>query len=204
MKKTLLLKTMLAALGVAVFTNTMATVHTVHVQDFSFNPASMSVIVGDTVRWVRMEGTHTTTSGVIPFGATAWDSDLDAGTVTFDYKVLMAGTYNYVCTPHAGNGMVGVFTASTAIGLSEVSPEDIRAYPNPFTDAFFVETGDAKDVKVMIYDLLGKQVTDYIPEAVSGKIKVEAGRLTPGIYMVVVKGGEGLNEKTIRLVKSGN
>jgi hypothetical protein len=151
-----------------------------------------------------MNGSHTTTSGVIPFGAAAWDSNLDAATVTFEYKVLLPGTYNYVCTPHAGNGMAGVFTASSATGLNEVSPDEIRAYPNPFTDAFFVETGDAKDVRIMIYDLLGKQVSDYSYEAVPGKIKIEADQFTPGIYMVVVKRGAGIKEKTIRLVKSGN
>src|SRR3954454_16888757 len=41
---------------------TNATIHTVTIANFAFNPSNISnVIVGDTVKWVWGDGSHTTT-----------------------------------------------------------------------------------------------------------------------------------------------
>jgi len=99
--------------------NSMATKHVVNVQNFSFSPANITnVQVGDTIRWVWVSGIHTTTSSVIPAGAASWDSPISSTVTSFEYKVLLAGTYNYVCTPHAAGGMVASFTAVSSPALS--------------------------------------------------------------------------------------
>jgi len=92
-----------------------ATTHTVNVQNFQFSPANISnVVVGDVVKWVWIEGAHTTTSTSIPAGADPWDSPMTAGNQTFQITVTAAGLYSYQCTPHAEFGMVASFTASAA------------------------------------------------------------------------------------------
>ena len=77
-----------------------ATIHTVQVADFSFTPSVLNINSGDTVRWVWVSGTHTTTSTSVPTGATAWDHPMNSGSTQFDEKFTIAGIYDYHCSIH--------------------------------------------------------------------------------------------------------
>jgi plastocyanin len=46
-----------------------ATKHVVTVANFVFTPSSLTINLGDTMEWVFVSGTHTTTSTTIPAGA---------------------------------------------------------------------------------------------------------------------------------------
>ncbi len=96
--------------------------HIVLVGNYFFNPSTVTVSVGDTVRWQWSAGSHTTTSGAIPGGAASWDELITSSNTTYDYHVTVAGNYNYVCTPHAGMGMVASFTAVAFTPTLAVSP----------------------------------------------------------------------------------
>jgi len=111
--------------GITLFAPAYATKHIVTVANFSFTPSSLNVTVGDTVRWVWSSGSHTTTSnpGEIPTGAAAWDHPITSSNQTFEYKVTVAGSYNYVCTPHAPN-MAGTFTATVFTPTLLVAPSN--------------------------------------------------------------------------------
>ncbi|HKG69233.1 MAG TPA: T9SS type A sorting domain-containing protein [Segetibacter sp.] len=106
-----------------------ATIHVVSVANFSFSPATITnVIVGDTVRWEWVSGTHTTTcepasqgaGNSLPSGAATWNSPITAGAPTFDYKVTVAGTYKYWCIPHKPE-MAGTFEASGTLPVTLTS-----------------------------------------------------------------------------------
>lgn len=112
----------LLILGLGFHSETYAVKHIVHVGNFYFNPSSLNVSVGDTVRWQWDAGSHTTTSGVIPAGANNWDENINSSSQNFEYPVQVAGLYNYVCTPHASMGMIGTFTASGASPSLSVTP----------------------------------------------------------------------------------
>ncbi len=107
-----------------IFWNAKATIHVVQVANFQFTPATVpNVIVGDTMRWIWVSGSHTTTDNpatqsgnVLPAGAPAWDALINSANTTFNYKVTVAGTYNYWCKPHAPN-MAASFTASAALPI---------------------------------------------------------------------------------------
>jgi plastocyanin len=105
-------------------TSASATKWIITVQNFSFSPSNLpGVIVGDTVRWNWINGSHTTTSTTIPAGAASWDHPLNSSNTFFEYKVTVAGSYNYKCTPHEGMGMVGSFTATALTPvLVSISP----------------------------------------------------------------------------------
>ncbi len=133
MKKILLLCVGIIALH---FTG-LATVHVVTVSNFQFSPSSMTVFVGDIVRFTWSSGNHTTTcdpsanSGTsLPGGAATWNSPMNSGSTTFDYTVTVAGTYNYVCIPHAPN-MAGSFVAQivTPLKLSSFNIEATNNVP---------------------------------------------------------------------------
>jgi plastocyanin len=74
-----------------------ATIHEVHVADFHFTPTHFDAIVGDTVKWILDNGTHTTTgtSVNIPQGAETWDAPIDASSQSFEYTITIAGDYFY-------------------------------------------------------------------------------------------------------------
>ena len=98
--------------------------HVVLVGNYYFNPSSLNVSVGDTMRWVWSAGSHTTTSGVIPGGAASWDQPINSTNTVYEYPVTVTGTYNYVCTPHAAMGMIATFTATTFVPTLSVSPSN--------------------------------------------------------------------------------
>jgi plastocyanin len=85
-KKILAIKQITLTASVVIFSiailsafTALATKWTVTVQNFSFNPSSLpNVAVGDTIKWVWVSGSHTTTSSTIPGGAVSWDQPINS------------------------------------------------------------------------------------------------------------------------------
>ncbi|MEI7896267.1 MAG: BACON domain-containing carbohydrate-binding protein [bacterium] len=126
MKKNIyLISFLIFASGILLSSPSFAVKHVVSVGNFFFNPSSLNVNVGDTIRWVWSAGTHTTTSdpGGIPVGAASWDAPITSSQTSFEYKVTVAGSYSYVCTPHAP-GMAGTFTAAASSPTLSVTPSN--------------------------------------------------------------------------------
>lgn len=101
--------------------NAYAVKHIVNVSNYAFTPSNLNVQVGDTIRWVWVNGTHTTTSTTIPSGAAPWDAPITSTNQIFEYRVAVPGTYNYLCTPHP-NIQIGSFTATSVQPTLAVSP----------------------------------------------------------------------------------
>lgn len=80
--------------------------------DLVFDPAEVSVSMGATVEWVWDSSFHTVTPESQPEGEN-WSG---TGTETHDegythvHTFATAGTYEYFCDPHRGQGMVGTLT----------------------------------------------------------------------------------------------
>jgi plastocyanin len=112
MKKLLLILFILSSF------NSKGTIHTIGVWGgyYEFVPASISIQLGDTIEWEPYFGLlpsmlHTITSDNIPVGAVSFDQAWQMPTDTFlQYIPQVAGLYQYVCTPHIPNGMIGEFT----------------------------------------------------------------------------------------------
>lgn len=66
----------------------------VAIENFSFNPASVEILTGNTVRWKNTDSvTHTVR------GPTFESGELRRGD-TYDFLFTDAGTYNYNCSIH--------------------------------------------------------------------------------------------------------
>ena len=75
-----------------------------------FEPAVLSVNVGDTVNFVATDMAHNSASVLTPAGATPWNGAMNEEiSITLD----TAGVYVYECTPHAMMAMVGVIKVGT-------------------------------------------------------------------------------------------
>lgn len=104
-----------------------------------FDPVGLLVRPGTTIRWVLVDGVHTTTAyhpangdlpRRIPEGAPSWDSGYltDPGT-TFEVTLEAGGVYDYFCRPHEAAGMLGRI---------------VVAPPGASDDAITPVTGDAR------------------------------------------------------------
>ncbi|HTX87563.1 MAG TPA: T9SS type A sorting domain-containing protein [Bacteroidales bacterium] len=145
--------------------NAAAKVWVVQVADFSFTPDSLlTVRVGDTIRWVWVNGTHTTTSISVPALAPIWDAPVNSTIQTFEYKVMEAGTYTYKCKFHAAMGMVGMFQAEVASAAPSLAINaQITIYPSPFTGNVtfhYLATG-APLRTLKIFDITGNELAEY-------------------------------------------
>jgi len=120
--------------------NVFATIHQVQVSNYQFNPSNLSVNVGDTVKWVWVSGSHTTTSTAVPAGAATWDQPITSASTSYSYRVTVEGTYNYECTPHAIMGMVASFTATTPVMTLAVTPGNQNVSAAAGTTSFNVSS----------------------------------------------------------------
>ena len=111
MKKILLLTVALAICSVSAAS---AAKIRVRVMNFTFQPATINAVVGDTIVWRFVNGMHTTTSTSVPAGAQTWNAPIDSTHTQFRYRVQVAGTYQYQCNFHFAQGMVGTIVVSAA------------------------------------------------------------------------------------------
>lgn len=92
--------------------------------DFSAAPVGQPIVdptinVGDTIRWVWVNGLHDTTS--VAGVSSAWASDIMSAPFNFEHTFTTPGTYQYYCSLHGfdlGNG-----TAGGMSGIITVVPE---------------------------------------------------------------------------------
>jgi len=182
-------------------TDIYAIKHIVHVGNYYFNPSSLNVAVGDTVRWVWDNGSHTTTSAVIPGGASIWDANISTTNHSFEYRVLLAGVYNYVCTPHAAMGMVGSFTASLATEVGEQKDNSIVVYPNPSKGVFKVSFGNTLNTEseISLIDISGKTISTKLTNG-SGEMTFDLSDFSRGYYFLRLKSDTGTAVRRIAIV----
>ena len=131
MKKLLLILFILSSF------NSKGTIHQIGVWGgyYQFVPSIITIQLGDTLQWEPFSGLlpmmlHTITADNIPVGAATFDQvwQMPADTF-FQYIPQVAGLYEYVCTPHIPNGMIGEFTVingATAINEHNSNKELIK------------------------------------------------------------------------------
>jgi LPXTG-motif cell wall-anchored protein len=99
----------------------------INIQDFKFDPATLTVAAGTTVTWTNLDtAPHTatsTTTGVFDTGTLQKDQ---SGSVT----LTQAGTFDYLCAIHPN--MVATLTVTAAAPAPAPAPEPAPA-PAPET-----------------------------------------------------------------------
>ena len=189
MKKNLLL---LAAIC-CIATGSFATTHTITAGaggGTSFAPSSgVTVSIGDTVKWVWVTGTHTTTSVTVPAGAATWSSNLNSGSTSFIYVPTVVGTYDYQCNFHASMGMTGTFSVINTTGVTPVAatPQLFNVFPNPASGSVklqFIQRD--QPVSVIVTDMSGKTLISK-EYTTSSSVTVDVKNIPAGIYVVTAK-----------------
>ncbi|HKJ17793.1 MAG TPA: plastocyanin/azurin family copper-binding protein [Xanthomonadales bacterium] len=86
------------------------TTWSVLVEDNEFTPNNNQIIAGDLVRWVDIQSLGELHDVVSEDGL--WTPNAPADGWTFSYRFEEPGTYNYYCSVHREQGMVGTITVA--------------------------------------------------------------------------------------------
>ncbi len=155
------LSTLLSIFSLAVFfwpLPGLAATTNVSIVDFGFDPANITINVGDTVTWTNTGSfTHTTTSGTTTGGTRhpdgLWDSGSLAPGRTFSHTFTKAGAFPYYCTPHF-TSMVGTVTVQGAANVpptvSITSPANGATFVSPATVTIQAAASDADGTVVKV------------------------------------------------------
>ncbi|UIJ91436.1 plastocyanin/azurin family copper-binding protein [Sinorhizobium meliloti] len=79
----------------------MPTQHTVEIRQFRYDPQSISIHVGDSVKWINRDSVnHTATRAANPaFDTGPIAKDASSAEIIFDQTSDSNG-FEYICTPH--------------------------------------------------------------------------------------------------------
>ncbi len=121
---------------------------TANMAEFSFTPPSLTIQVGDTVRWQntgRVPHTTTSDTGV-------WDSGTLSPGGSFSRQFMTPGTYTYMCRFHQAQGMRGTITVSAPSPTSPPAPAPTApVVPPPPPPATAIPTPPAPPVAAELW-----------------------------------------------------
>lgn len=143
--------------------------------DLDNNPATLvdtaKIMVGETVQWHRVDGSHTTTNGLsskAPDAGLLFDQPLTAAAPNFTFTFNTAGEYHFFCRPHEGDVMKGVVLVSTLVGVDPTRGARIGftsgPHPNPSRTSvsFGFALVQAGRVTAELFDARGRRVATAV------------------------------------------
>jgi plastocyanin len=153
-------KALILPVALFISVHVQGTIHTVTILSSQFSPTSLSVNVGDTVRWVLGSGIHTTTSTNIPAGATSWNEVLSSGNQSFDYVVTVEGTYDYYCAYHSFTGQF--IAVNTGIKTPAVFSGFNLSIVRPAVYKINYSLNRPSEIGIALFDVTGKNVKKFL------------------------------------------
>src|SRR4030067_1239046 len=136
----------------------LATVHNVSIIDFSFSPATVTVNIGDTVRWTHNGAFfHTSTSNTL-----IWDSGTMTNGSIFDFQFNSSGSFPVHCSFHSLSmtGTVNVNAPNVPPNLTVPGPQSV-VVPSQSV-SFNVSATDAHPQDTITITLLGLTPTPAV------------------------------------------
>lgn len=124
--------------------------------------------------------------------------DYGAGLGSYGRMVIMVDWGGGPSTAVAGTYLVDdISVGPTVLSVDDFTTSEFRVFPNP-TNGNWNLTGNSVINKVLVYDILGKQVISLEPN--SSEILINSSSLNSGIYIAKIEGLNG--SKTLKLVKN--
>lgn len=185
------------------------TLYDINASGVSFTPSSITINVGDTLRWTNTQGTHNVngTTASYPSNPESFGNAVAGAGWVFTHVFHSPGTYNYKCDLHAGSGMTGTITVTNIAGIESLSPEiktNITLYPQPASTYLNIDIADEiftnnNDLEIVVYNLLGKEVMRRT-NINSQSIKLEIQELKESMYILQLINDSRIIE-TKRIIK---
>jgi plastocyanin len=186
------------------------TTHDVTVTNFSFTPATLTITVGDTVRWTNVLGNH---------NVVADDNSFTSGPVApapweYTHVFTTNGNNPYYCALHGGPGGQGMSGAIIVENPVSVPEDELitnkfklqQNYPNPFNPttriSFSIPSSAFTSLKV--YDIIGNEVATLVNEqkpAGTYEVEFNAKQLSSGVYLYRLQAENFITTKKFLLMK---
>jgi len=186
------------------------TTYIVQASDYTFSPSSLTINQGDTVKWVWVNGMHTTTSDST-VGVEVWNGPLNQSQQAYSVVFSHVGVFHYHCVYHVSLGMKGTITVEspTSVFNQYEKPYNYlleQNYPNPFNPTTEIKYSIAKSsfVTLVVYNFLGEKVKTLISQKQkAGKYSLvfDFSYLPSGIYFYHIKAGNFTSTKKMVLLK---
>jgi hypothetical protein len=181
--------------------------HDVTVQNFSFSPQSLTIIVGDIVKWTNISGTHNVRANDNSF----YSGPAAPAPWEFTHTFTAAGNNPYYCEPHAGMGMTGTIIVQNPVGVEDEAVladkfELKQNYPNPFNPSTKIswQSSVASYQTIKVYDVLGNEVATLVDEfkpAGNFEVEFDASKLTSGMYLYKLQSGSFVETRKMILLR---
>ena len=177
--------------------NVSATMYTVTNSGLTFTPASLTVNVGDTVRW-----DITSIHNAVEVSEATWNANGSTaltGGFSIPYGGGMhvftnAGIHYYVCQSHIASGMKGTVTvtSTTSTNSPDAVTRELQLHgiaPQPATDLVVVDlqTSRKTSVSVDVFDVSGRKMTEGIERSLgpgAHTVPLRVAGLRSGVYFL--------------------
>src|SRR5260370_5097775 len=116
--------------------STQATVTTVYVENFDFDPTNVTISVGDSVAWVWTSGCHSTTSS-----SGLWDSGQQCSPYFFTNFFSCAGVFPYSSIGEGFQGTVTVLANSQILNICITNPASGATFAAPWNGTLQATAG---------------------------------------------------------------
>lgn len=176
---------------------------------FTFSPASVTITVGDSVKF-----TLASNHNAVEVSQATWNANGNTALPGFSTSFggglvlpaqLTVGTHYYVCSPHASLGMKGEIIVLDIAGIQENQLDaNVSIFPNP-TRGKFTLTVDGKQTPINkldleIYNLAGQKIYQSTNMPAQQSI-IDLESESRGIYFIRIKTEQGTNTKKITIVR---
>ncbi len=166
----------------------------VEMKNIAFVPSTVTIQVGDTVRWVQRDTIrHDTVSTT-----SIWRSSLLNLNGTFEFTFNTAGTFSYFCTPHR-SFMTGTVRVNPAPAVNQppkvsiISPKNGETGTAPYDGVISVEATDPDGTVTMVELLVNGVVLGTLAQ---GPYTVPLPGVPAGTYVITAVATDNGGAKT--------
>lgn len=184
-----------------------ATIFIVNVEDNEFGPKNFTINLGDTVKWVLDNSAlmiHTTTSSNIPLGAASWNRELNQSSPIFLYSPLISGSYDYNCSFHFQEGMVGHFTVHGSTGITEtISTTSMELKGNNFFSnelELIYSIPKTSELNIQMFNIVGNTIYSFVSSSQNAGLhnqKFDISAASKGIYIITLQTQDAILSKKV-------
>jgi plastocyanin len=186
----------------------LCTTVTITNSGFTFSPASVTINLGDSVKFVLASNHDAEEVSQVTWNANG-NTPLPGFSTPFGGGLVLpaqltVGTHYYVCSPHASLGMKGVIIVQDAQGVAEHQLQaTISVFPNPSSGKFNVAVDSKQSpinkMDLETYNMLGEKVYSmYNIQHISSNV-MDMSAQPDGVYFIHIKTEQGTNTKKITI-----
>jgi plastocyanin len=172
----------------------------------TFNPATLSIMAGDSVKFT-LGSMHNS----VEVSQATWNANGNTalpggfqtpfgGGLVLPAK-LSAGTHYYVCSPHAALGMKGQIIVTSTVGMNETpSMAGMSVFPNPSDGNFELKVDDTRNMKsfdLVVYDLAGNKAFESLSLKPQESYRIDISDRPRGVYIVRLNSADGVITRKI-------